>query len=201
MDAGDRAGLGELTSELYRAFDFWNERYWQASLVRPVVNFELQRPNSRILGHFAPDPWVPRDGRRRLSDEIVLYADLCLERGFEDVLETFIHEMVHLWQSAHGKPSPWNHHNREWHQEANRIGLDTRKGDGKGHTTAGDEFRRALRDFAPLAKKTPHRLTSPRAGKLKKWICGCGFGVRVAVADFRAACLRCGEEFRLAGTR
>ncbi len=31
--------------------------------------------------------------------------------------------------------------------------------------------------------------------KLKKWSCGCPVNVRVAVADFRAVCLDCGEQF------
>ena len=33
--------------------------------------------------------------------------------------------------------------------------------------------------------------------KLKKWTCGCT-NVRVAVSDFRARCLKCGNEFKLA---
>jgi hypothetical protein len=45
----------------------------------------------------------------------------------------------------------------------------------------------------------PVPLVKPRGSRLRKWSCGCGVNVRVAVSHFDATCNRCGERFRLQG--
>lgn len=187
-----------LRREIRRAFDFWNRRYWESGLRLPIFVFHPQTSNGRRLGHFLGGAWEAGDRRTGDQDEIVFYADLCLKAGMKMVLGTLVHEMVHLWQEHHGKPSDYNHHNREWHREANRVGLLTTKGDYTGHTEPAPEFNAALKEFKPRLTGIPFRLEARSKGKLRKWVCLCGYSVRVAIPVFDATCNRCGQRFRTA---
>jgi hypothetical protein len=191
LDAPLGRSLAALHAEVARAFAFFNERFWRGSLPTPIFAFFRQPPNGRRLGHYRPRSWRAPDGT--LRDEIILYADLALEQGMSAVLETLLHEAVHVWQAQLGLPAG---HNAQWHEEAARVGLVT---EGPlGITSAGDGFLRAVVDFAPRVDLIPFRVREGGArkpGKLAKWICACGFGVRVAIADFDATCNRCGQTF------
>lgn len=191
MTSLNSPGLAALHAEVARAYDFFNDRFWSGRLPTPIFAFFRQPPNGRRLGHYLPQSWRAPDGT--LRDEIILYADLALERGMSAVLETLLHEAVHVWQAHFGRPGG---HNAQWHAEAARVGLVT---EGPlGFTYAGDGFLRAVAALAPRVEQIPFRVRDASArkpGKLAKWICACGFGVRVAVADFDATCNRCGQTF------
>ena len=193
LDQRRDAVLSALEAELQRAFAFFNARFWDGLLPEPVFAFFAQPPNGRRLGHFLADAWVAPDGTHH--DEIVVYADLALAAGMQAVVETLIHEMVHVWQHHHGVPG--RIHNRQWHAEARRVGLVTRG--PTGSTWAGEGFLAAYAALAPRLDRIPFRRPegAPRApGKLVKWICACGFGVRVAVPHFDATCNVCRQHFR-----
>jgi hypothetical protein len=192
-------GLDALHAEVARAFDFFNELHWGGRLPQPIFAFFRQPPNGRRLGHYRPRSWRAPDGE--LRDELIVYADLALERGMHEVLVTVLHEAVHVWQEHFGKPSG-AHHNEEWHREAARVGLVT--SGASGVTGAGEGFHAAVKELQPRVDKIPFRVrehAGRKVGKLVKWTCRCGFGVRVAVADFDATCNACGERFRRAAGR
>ena len=190
------AGLAALQAEVARAFAFFNARFWSGLLPTPVIAFFRQPPNGKKLGHYLADAWQAPDGTRR--DELILYADLALERGMLEVLTTLLHEAVHVWQQHFAQPSGTGHHNAQWHAEAARVGLVTRG--PTGVTEPGTSFLAALDDFAPRVEAIPFRVRegARQRGKLTKWICGCGFGVRVAIPRFDATCNRCHQQFRRA---
>lgn len=189
-------GLTALHAEVARAFAFFNELHWGGRLPTPIFAFFRQPPNGNKLGHYRPRSWRAPDGT--LRDEIILYADLALERGMLAVLETLLHEAVHVWQAHFGRPSA-GPHNAGWHAEAARVGLRT--SGPTGATAAADGFLRALDAFAPRVEEIPFRVREAgarKSGKLAKWICDCGFGVRVAVPHFDATCNQCKTRFRRA---
>jgi hypothetical protein len=188
--AASGAGLDALHAEVARAFDFFNHRFWGGQLPTPIFAFFRQPPNGRRLGHYWARSWRAPDGT--LRDEIILYADLALERGMAAVLETLLHEAVHVWQEHFGKPSG---HNAQWHAEAARVGLVTEG--PHGYTSAGEGFLLAVEALAPRVDQIPFRVRegARKPGKLAKWICACGYGVRVAIADFDATCNRCQQPF------
>jgi len=183
--------LDALHAEVARAFEFFNDRFWGGRLPTPIFAFFRQPPNGRRLGHYRARSWRSPGGL--LRDEVILYADLALEQGMAAVLETLLHEAVHVWQAHFGKPAG---HNAQWHAEAARVGLVTEG--PHGYTSAGDGFLRAVEALAPRVERIPFRVQDRGArkpGKLAKWVCACGFGVRVAIADFDATCNRCGQTF------
>lgn len=186
--------LATLHAEIARAFHYFNERFWNGRLPVVVFSFFPQPPNGSRLGHFWAKTWKDGDGDRR--HEIILYADLCLAAGIEQVMQTLLHEMVHLWQHEHGLPGKNNHHNREWHTEAARVGLVTEG--RKGYTSGGEGFKAALADLAPSADAVPFRAPPARAkGKMALWVCKCPrpFKIRLGRSDLDALCKRCGADF------
>jgi hypothetical protein len=116
-----------------------------------------------------------------------------------EILGTLLHELLHGWQQAHGKPGKRNHHNAEFRDKGWELGLII---DRRGVTGYREEsaFKTLLQERgvqAPQGQQLPTRPQLPSKAKLKKWSCGCRppVNVRVAVAKFRARCLDCGCEF------
>ena len=55
------------------------------------------------------------------------------KRSLEETLSTLVHEMVHLWQHHHGRPSGGGYHNAEWARKMREVGLTpTSTGDPGG---------------------------------------------------------------------
>lgn len=128
-----------------------------------------------------------------------------------EILGTLLHELLHGWQQAHGKPGKRNHHNAEFRDRAWELGLivDRRGVTGYREDSEFKSMLRARGVDVPRGQQLPKRPQVASKSKLKKWSCGCRppVNVRAAVARFRARCLDCGCEFelqdidRLAGTK
>jgi hypothetical protein len=118
------------------------------------------------------------------------------KRPAYSVLATLLHELLHAWQETHGTPGDRNHHNREFRDKAAEVGLIV---DENGVTGLAGEsrFKELLMDsgiVVPVEEIPPVPRKERGDSKLKKWTCGCT-NVRVAVKEFRARCLACGNEF------
>jgi len=121
-----------------------------------------------------------------------------------EILVMLCHEMTHAWQALYGKPSNSWYHNKEFRNKMLECGIACDK--------AGFNYG-VENPFVSLIKKhgivfnhpiNPKGLikippvTKPKGkSKLKKWTCGCT-NVRVAVKDFQAKCVRCGNDFERA---
>ncbi len=113
-----------------------------------------------------------------------------------DVLATLLHELLHAWQEMHGTPGDRTHHNREFRAKAATLGLLVNE-DGITGLAGESRFKELLMDsgiVVPAEEVQPTGRKERGDSKLKKWSCGCT-NVRVAVKEFRARCLSCGNEF------
>jgi hypothetical protein len=192
---GDEAWAGQ---EMVAGLQTWAARF--------IVEFKLDigdialcvdpLPSSRY-GHF-------RQGHNGfgLRGEIAINSRyLSGQRQVWEVLGTLLHELLHAWQEVHGTPGKRNHHNAEFQAKARELGLNI---DRRGLTgyAADSQFKELLRK---CGVSVPDYETKPPAArprgdsKSKKWSCGCTTA-RVAVADFRARCLKCGNEFKRDGS-
>jgi len=159
----------------------------------PEVVLCVDRLSSATAGHF-------RDGHNGfgLRGEIAINSRYLTPRTpIWEVLGTLLHELLHASQQAHGTPGKRNHHNAEFRAKALELGLIV---DRRGLTgyAADSPFKDLLRRFGvvvPDFEISPPTLRPRGNSKLKKWSCGCT-NVRVAIADFRALCLKCGREFK-----
>jgi SprT-like family len=175
----------------------WAERFIEEfKLDVPHVVLCVDRLPITRYGHF-------RHGHNGfgLRGEIAINARYLGQRRAKwEVLGTLLHELIHAWQEVHGSPGKRNHHNAEFRDKARQLGLniDCRGVAGYASTSVFKELLRRNGVSVPDHEIAPAH-ERPRGGsKLKKWSCGCT-NVRVAIADFRAMCLKCGNEFSSEG--
>jgi hypothetical protein len=105
--------------QFQQAYDYFNTELWSGTL--PQVLVTLQR-KPRMMGHFAPERYQHRR-RGELIHEIALNPDCFVGQTDEQVLDTLVHEMAHVWQQTFGSPGRRGYHNRQWGKEMKRIGL------------------------------------------------------------------------------
>jgi hypothetical protein len=167
----------------------WKYRSWVATFHRWVRTFDLEfklnlrghypviRVNTlrNAYGTYRASRYMDPEGLK----DIITFDPDCLDKyGLVEALDTLLHEMLHMWQRYHGKPSGSWLHNAEFRRRAEACGLKiTSSGSSAGRTAIFDEL---------LAKHgvaaTPHPALRPslwgsrRAAaktKQRKWTCGC----------------------------
>ena len=78
-------------------FDKANEKFYDNKLIRPIIT--IQTGKRSVLGWCsAGKRWVDSDNSYY---EINIVAEN-LARSLDDIVETMLHEMVHLYNSQHG---------------------------------------------------------------------------------------------------
>ena len=102
-----------------KAYDFFNRRLFSNELPRCLIT--MQRGKT-YYGFFAGGTWKAAEGGEE-ADEIALNPSTFRSRTTEETLSTLVHEMAHLWQFHHGKPSRNGYHNKEWGRKMREIGL------------------------------------------------------------------------------
>jgi hypothetical protein len=146
-----------------------------------------------------------------LQGEIILNA-VYLEEPQWWLLGVLLHELLHGWQQAHGTVDKKhaNYHNHEYRAKAKELGLTVDRY-GKQYYESDSVFFDLIREHGvevpELAvaadeegQSRKKHVVRPRPvlnrgnSNLKKWSCGCT-NVRVAVVDFQAQCLKCGNVF------
>ncbi len=168
---------------------------------RFIVEFNLEIPEvSLAIDHLRCDRYGHfRYGHNGfgLKGEIALNVRYLFgQRESWEVLGTLLHELLHAWQQAHGKPGKNNYHNREFCEKAKSLGLLIDKRGVTGYA-AESPFKDLLRRFdvdVPFFEMPLPKEKVKGDSKLKKWSCGCT-NARCAVADFAARCLKCGRVF------
>jgi hypothetical protein len=183
--------------ELMQALLLWAAKFTvEFKLEIPELALSLAHLSRRRYGHFRPG-----HNSFGLKGEIAINRlYLPPQRPLWRVLGTLLHELLHAWQQAHGTPGKGNHHNRELRDKARSYGLLI-DGDGVTEYAEWSPFKEILHDQGidlsdPETPVSGGTIGGRCSSKLKKWSCGCT-NVRVAVAEFRAMCLKCGREFKV----
>lgn len=180
--------------ELHRWAHIFN---LELDLAVPEYSLAIDRLRCTRLGQF-------RYGHNGfgLKGEIIINGSH-LKSEFWKVLGTLLHELLHGWQQAFGKPGRGNYHNKEFRDKAASYGLVV---DSRGVT----QYRPQSLFFELLERHgiRPPELPQPTGtitrrvagqSKLRKWSCGCT-NVRVGVRTFSARCLLCNGLFEPAGS-
>jgi len=187
--------LGDLARKVLWWADIFNNAFFKDQSV-PAPPISFKKPNLMIFGHHANG-----------SNEFDLKQNIGrvhLTRSLWEILVIIVHEMTHAWQALYGKPSNSWYHNKEFCCKMLEFGIACNKA-GCNYGVK-DPFVSILKkhdivfnhpmNTDGLVKIPP--VTKPKGkSKLKKWSCGCT-NVRVAVKDFQAKCLRCGNDFERA---
>jgi hypothetical protein len=104
---------------LQEAYDHFNAALFEAAL--PDVFITYQR-KANSAGYFSADRFSGRVGKWG-KHELALNPDGFINQTDEQVTQTLVHEMIHVWQQAFGKPSARGYHNKEWAAKMKAIGL------------------------------------------------------------------------------
>jgi hypothetical protein len=187
--------LHDLTRKLLWWADIFNNAFFKDQPV-PAPAISYKKTNLITLGHH-----VIGKGDFSLKENL---SRVHLSRSLWEVLVIVMHEMTHAWQALFGKPSNNWYHNQEFRRKMLECGIACNK--AGCHHGVRDPFVSLLKkhgivfnhpmDPEGLIKIPPG--TKPKGkSKLKKWSCGCT-NIRVAVKDFQAKCLKCGNHFERA---
>lgn len=101
------------------AYDFFNDRLFNGQL--PPCLLTLQR-ESNAMGYFSSNRWQRGKGKETVH-EIALNPSFFITHRPLELMQTLVHEMVHLWQHEFGTPSHRSYHNKEWADKMESIGL------------------------------------------------------------------------------
>jgi SprT-like family len=159
---------------LQAAYDHFNGALFDAAL--PDVMIVLSR-KANMRGHFAPDRFSARvDAHGRHEHELALNPDAFIGRTDEDICSTLAHEMVHVWQHAHGQPSKrYSYHNKQWAAKMREIGLQPSSTGAVGgketgakmshYILPGGPYTQAFTALAALSWKLNLESTPTRGGE------------------------------------
>lgn len=156
----------QLYSELYRAFDVFNEVFADNKLPKVVITIQ-ESGRRNAYGWFGNGFWTDRLAGDAVP-EINLSAEY-LSRGPRGLLETLLHEMAHLWNATVENVkdcSGGQYHNKRFKEAAERFGLEVSR-DGKrgwAYTKLTDVSDKAITDLN-LDESLFKSLKRKRAGK------------------------------------
>lgn len=175
-----------------RAFDHFNAALFGGAL--PDCLITLQRKRG-ARGYYWASQFTAR-AAAQATDEIALNPEAFAGRSDAEILSTLVHEMCHLWQQHHGKPSRGGYHNAEWAAKMCAVGLipsDTGEPGGKPtgqrmthFIQEGGAFARACAQLlgsgqalrwqasSPSARSTAGGAAAKRASKTKYTCAACG---------------------------
>jgi len=131
---------------LEKLYDYFNEILFERSL--PAVMLTVSR-GKKFHGFFAPERW---DSEGNRIHEIALNPET-MNRPFNLVCSTLVHEMVHLWQQVYGIKKPRKaYHNKEWANYMEKIGLIPSSNGLPGGARTGQHMTHYIQIDGPFEK-------------------------------------------------
>jgi SprT-like family len=167
---------------LDKAFDHFNAKYCENILSKPLI-VVLSRGRKACYGWHWAQKW--RVGEE-VKTEIMIAAET-LDRPWQDILETLLHEMVHLHNAQHNLKdcNAQQYHNKNFRNTATQIfHLNVEKLHQKGYalTSLSDRSSADVLEFIEEQKLSPIGLKRivPPAGKTEKK----QYNINVSKEDF-----------------
>lgn len=134
-------------SVLTQAYNFFNERFAEGELKDALITVQSVG-RKRAYGWFAGQSWTDKDGKT--LHEINIGAEH-FKRSNEDILETLLHEMAHLWNYQNGIDdcTPTQYHKKTFAEAAKRFGLKCEKMGRFGYakTSLDDASTNAIKEL------------------------------------------------------
>lgn len=141
--------------ELQTAFEHFNDALFDGQL--PFCLITLQR-EKKTYGYFSSERFVSRDGET--TDEIAMNPTYFAVCPPEEIMQTLVHEMVHLWQHHYGKPGRRGYHNKEWAQKMEDLGLMPSSTGKPGGAKTGDRMADYIIEGGPFEEACQQLLTN-----------------------------------------
>lgn len=121
----------QIYSELQTAYDHFNRELFEGQLSECILL--LDNKEKRMYGYYRYKQFVNQQGDS--CDCIALNPQHFAARDIQEVMQTIVHEMTHMWQYHFGvKHSEKSYHDKEWADKMEALGLmpsDTGRPGGK----------------------------------------------------------------------
>ena len=147
----------EIVKQLYEAFDSFNHELFTDSL--PAIVITLHRAKN-AHGYFGSNHYraATENAPKKYTHELAINPDSLSRTGdaktdTQLVLSTLAHEMCHLWQTTHGRPSRAAYHDQQWAQKMLQIGLKPENAQDKNKMT-GQSCTHSIIPNGPFAAAT-----------------------------------------------
>ncbi|WP_053071448.1 SprT-like domain-containing protein [Clostridium haemolyticum] len=202
--------MDKIIRELHKAYDIFNERKFNGQLLPCVITIQSQQKSKskQVLGWCSCEPWwCEKIGdKENYMYEINIVADF-LNRTYEEIMETFLHELVHISCNFKGviSASSRGYHNENFKEEAERIGLNVEKVSriGWSMTSLSESLLQEVRDLEIdqsvfcLSKVVVPKEKKPRKPAVKyKYRCpNCHREVVSKESGIGIKCLYCNTDF------
>ena len=188
-----------------RVYDFMNERLFDGQLPNVMLTFS-RKPKAR--GFFKPETWHDRSSGALKLGEIALNPDQLAHLDGRTIASIILHEMVHCWQQAFGKPSRRGYHNKQWAGRMDEVGLMPSTTGEPGGARTGQRvthyviengpfdvaFREMPADWVLPFTPCPLPAPKPRESTQVAYDCPrCGITVS-GKPGFRIECIDCGAQ-------
>lgn len=109
----------EVYSVLYRAYDFYNKKFFGNLLPKAVITLEYREG---IKGYFSQGRFENQKNGMSISQ--ITLNPLYLKKGEEmKFFATLVHEMVHFYVKLMGEKCSYGYHSKKWADEMENIGL------------------------------------------------------------------------------
>lgn len=132
------------TSEVYgaleTAFRFFNRELFDGSLPDALMTIPHKGKGTR--GYVTVNRFTGRKTGRPANE--VALNPVHFAGPLQDILATLVHQMVHLWQHCHDKPSRGGYHNRSWAEKILALGLHPSSTGKPGGKTTGQKMHHYL---------------------------------------------------------
>lgn len=188
--------------ELYRYFDYLNNKFYNNKLPHPVIT--IQPTKKRIAGWCSVEKiWKHVNNEEDQRFEINLCAHY-LEAPAIDIVETMQHEMVHLYHKVNNiNDCNQYKHNKRFKTQAEKVGLicEKSKQHGWGYTSLGEDLRKYIKevinpnqDAFKYVRKQEVKAPVIRTKKIFKYTCPqCQLEAK-AIPDTKITCTKCNKE-------
>lgn len=191
--------LESIIKDLNSAFDFLNEKLFYGEIQeRPILTIS---PDVTKGAYGWCTSWRAWQGEKGEYYEINICAET-LNRPWYDVVETLLHEMVHLYNLQEGIKDVsrgGTYHNKHFKETAEKVGLFVEKTEKYGFSKTAltmetkelIESQLNLEDFGIARPKTAKPEKKKTKNSSRKYVCPeCGMSVR-ATKDVHIMCADC----------
>jgi hypothetical protein len=203
MDRKD-ISLVSVVTQLDNLFEVFNNEFYNGELQKPIITVSPDTTSGAYGWATSWKAWQ-HDGVEDGLYEINICAEH-LNRPFEDICETLLHEMVHLWNlqndikdtSRGGK-----YHNKKYKDSAEQHGLNVQQDSKYGWTiTSLNEVAKGVigkvnGDVFQMHRTKIVKVASKRKSSSRKYVCPmCGLSIR-ATKEVNIVCGDCQETMKV----
>lgn len=202
--------LQPVIEKLEKLFSILNDRFYSGELQKPVITVSPDTTKGAYGWCTSWKAWKKADAENEegKEDEGYYEINICAEylsRAFEQVAETLLHEMAHLWNLQQGIQDTFRsgtYHNKKFKETAEQHGLICEASGKYGYsqTKLNEDAATFInqyqeKKFELFRKPVPKIKGSSKSSSSRKYVCpGCGCIIR-ATKEVHVMCLECNLEF------